>query len=78
MAPLPKDASEGFSNEQSGCPWGGEFAVTSEKHKIMTFGDFVALEVSKDIFMIQTLHFWKKKIEFVCFPPKYAILGKKT
>ena len=23
MAPPPKDASEGFSNEQSGCPWGG-------------------------------------------------------
>ena len=34
-----------------------DHGLTSENHKIMTFGDFVALEVSKDIFMIQTLHF---------------------
>ena len=54
-----------------------DHGLTSEKHKVMTFGDFIALEVSKDIFMIQTLHFWRQKIEFVCFPPKYAILGKK-
>ncbi len=34
-----------------------DHGLTSEKHKVMTFGDVIALEVSKDIFMIQTLHF---------------------
>ena len=43
--------------------------LTLEKHKIMTFGAFVALEVSKDISWVETLHFWKKKL--VClFPTK--------
>ena len=31
--------------------------LTLEKHKIMTFGAFVALEVSKDISWVETLHF---------------------
>ena len=54
-----------------------DHGLTSEKHKVMTFVDFVALDVSKDIFMIQTLYFWKKKLSLSVSHQNRRFFAKK-
>ena len=45
--------------------------TTSKWNISMSFQDNWVLEVSKNISVKFSLHFWKKKIEFVCFPHFY-------